>query len=76
MENEIKLDVIVICKNKPYPKKEDMWCFSNDNRNNISEDKVLEYMLYEIQEHFNEYDTIIVLKNNIVIDIINKEDKH
>ena len=69
---EIRLEAVVINKGKLYPKKEDIWYFTNKNPNNVSEDKVIDYMLQEISEHFVDYDAIIVLKDNIVIDIINK----
>lgn len=69
---EIRLEAVVINKGKSYPKKEDIWYFTNKNPNNVPEDKVIDYMLQEISEHFVDYDAIIVLKDNIVIDIINK----
>lgn len=72
MQKEIKLEALVICKNKPYPDKNDIWYFTNTNPNNVEEAKVINYMLEEIAQHFIDYDVIIVRRDNIVIDIIRR----
>lgn len=66
--NEVKLDVIAINKNETYPTKEEIWHYRNNSF--ADREKIIEYMLMEINNKFYEFDCVIILEKGKVLDIL------
>lgn len=69
-ENKIKLDVIPIYKGEIYPTKDMIWHFLVEIKNGANREYILKNMFMEIKYKFSDCNTIIVIENGKVIEIL------
>ena len=84
VSKEIILDVIPIYENEMYPTSEGIWHYRNERIEqtgkiiDIEERKIheqihIEKMIYEIKRQFDNADAIIIIRDGLVIKVINNK---
>jgi len=69
-KEEIILDVIPIYKNEMYPTKDMIWHTKIKLDQNKDKANQLDILFHQIKCSFNDYDTLIILKEGMVIEIL------